>query len=369
MNKLTYLFIIPSSVQMYSGTGRVIKDWIRNTREIFDFYILMDVGNVENYRITKQICESYGVKLITGIPTIIPGCNDFMIENINSVCDSLQFDYIEIVSWANAATNLAAVLSLPKKSEIIFTPHYQPINSIPNYHKYFSIEPFFEEIIQRVNYIFADSPWERDFFIGKGVPEERVHYIPLGVSSIFTNFDIVKEKNNHSKVINVSDWREIRKRNELLVETLKKVFIKNNNIDFLLIGKSISTFKVPKNFNNNIRLYEDITDSELKNLYSESSVYICLSDYEAFCLPIAEALCSGCFAIINKTPILESIYSNLPGIVFANNYDTDKVAELIIEKCNKAELDQKRIIANSARNFFNSEKLTKIKLSILLNRL
>ena len=79
MNKLTYLFIIPSSVQMYSGTGRVIKDWIRNTREIFDFYILMDVGNVENYRITKQICESYGVKLITGIPTIIPGCVDFMI--------------------------------------------------------------------------------------------------------------------------------------------------------------------------------------------------------------------------------------------------------------------------------------------------
>lgn len=369
MNKLSYLYIIPSSVQMYSGTGIVIKDWIRNTKEIFDFYILMDVGNVENYRITKQICEEYNIKLITGIPNIIPGCIDFMIENIYSVCKSFQFDFIEVVSWANAATNLATILSLPKQSEIIFTPHYQPINSIPNHQNYFSIEPFFEEIIQSVNHIFADSPWERDFFVRKGVAEERVHYVPLGVNSIFTDFDIEKKKRNPSKVINVSDWREIRKRNELLVETLKKVANKKNNIDFLLIGKSVRNFKVPDLLTNHISLYEDINDAELKKLYSESTSYICLSEYEAFCLPIAEALCSGCFAIINKTPILESIYGGMPGVEFVNNYDTDKVAELVIKQCHKAELEQQRIIANSARKLFSLEKIIKLKLSTLLNRL
>jgi hypothetical protein len=64
----TYLVVLSSSCQLYSGTGTALFDWIRYARDAFDFSMLIDVGDARNFRLAREFCARQDVRLIPSPP-------------------------------------------------------------------------------------------------------------------------------------------------------------------------------------------------------------------------------------------------------------------------------------------------------------
>jgi hypothetical protein len=107
--KPSYLVVVASSCQMYSGTGTAIFDWIRFARDDFDFSILMDLEDATNFGITRRFCDEQGIPLHVSRGLKLPGCADTGVRDVATRLSQQAYDFIECVSWANASTNLSVL--------------------------------------------------------------------------------------------------------------------------------------------------------------------------------------------------------------------------------------------------------------------
>ena len=71
-----YLIVLTSSNQLYSGTGTALFEWIRFARSAFDFSIVIDTENVENFKIAREFCKNHGIRLIPSGPARREGGGD-----------------------------------------------------------------------------------------------------------------------------------------------------------------------------------------------------------------------------------------------------------------------------------------------------
>jgi len=89
-----------------------------------------------------------------------------------------------------------------------------------------------------------------------------------------------------------------RKNTKTLIEAFN-LFNKDNKYKLILVGRAGKAFdhKGQLQENKNVIYETDISDDELALLYSKAKLYVSLSKYEGFGLPIIEAL-------LHKTPVL-----------------------------------------------------------------
>lgn len=166
---------------MYSGTGTAIFDWIKYARDDFQFSVLMDTLVEHNYRIVKKFCEKYGIKLYPSRGLLMAGCPDSGVRDIAGHLSKCQYDYIECISWANASTNLSLLTSGTNDSKLVFTPHSQPIWTLPEHERYFMTSPVFSEVLAAADFIFIDSQHESRLCEIQGVEPDYIHCVPLGM--------------------------------------------------------------------------------------------------------------------------------------------------------------------------------------------
>ena len=123
----TYLMAVSSATQMYSGVGRVLFDWMRFATPHFRFSMLMDMEHAENFEIAAAFCRELSITLHVSATAHRPGAPDTGLGGAARVLGSADWNFIEIVSWASAATALDVLAARPETARLVFTPHTQPL--------------------------------------------------------------------------------------------------------------------------------------------------------------------------------------------------------------------------------------------------
>lgn len=146
------------------------------------------------------------------------------------------------------------------------------------------------------------------------IKEDKVKVIYNGLDEIFINNDLNIKK---EKYILSFGSNEPRKNTELMIKAYKK-FLDNypELSDYRLVLYGFRGYKKSPlknlinelNINDNVVIYEYISDKELINLYKQAKVFCFLSSFEGFGLPIIESMACG-------TPVIALNNSSIPEIV------------------------------------------------------
>jgi glycosyltransferase involved in cell wall biosynthesis len=364
LNPRAYLFVLTSSCQMYSGTGCAIFDWIRYSKDTFRFSILMDVQNQLSVDLTAKFCHEFDVPLHLSMPLRMPGCPDSGVSNTALHLKQHRYDFIECVSWANSATNMGVLNAKPPATRLVFTPHSQPMWTVGSPTQYFLTSRIFRKMIRSADAVFIDSPSELDLPEFSKTNSGNIHFVPLGID--ITRFDDAGIHAPH-RIVCICDCRESRKRVDLLLTAFSKAHEKNPRLRLTLAGKGSEEVPVPEYSAPAITRLGYISGDCLLSLYQSSSLFVLLSDYEAFGLPIAEALCCGTPVLLNEHPVLKDLFASLPGVNWTRNTDLLYTSEQIVRLTSA--LPDSQAISTAARAAFCFKRTYEKKREVLLNLL
>jgi glycosyltransferase involved in cell wall biosynthesis len=309
-----YLIVLCSSNQLYSGTGTALFEWIRYAKERFQFGLLMDCDDKKNFDIGRAFCIDNGIEFFTEVPARKWGACDPGVSRIAHYLRSGRWPYVEILSWANAATNIDVIASIPHETRLIFTPHTQPIWTLPGGDSHFLVEPVLHLCLQRADLVCCDSPAEVTTLREK-TPTVRAACLPIGVDD--RKYALVSDA-RRQRVLMVCDCIEHRKRVDLAVAAVERTMT-SRDVTFVMVGRGSDKVRISPEMESRVTRLGYVNESDLICLYQSSSVFLLLSDYEAFGIPIVEALFCGSEAVINDTPEMRSLYEELPGVQLVDN--------------------------------------------------
>ena len=318
MSKPTYLYVLSSSCQMYSGTGRVTFDWLHYARRDFDFSVIIDSQYPINVSVTNDVCRKLDIPMYLSAPLNMPGCADSGVRGLAAHLTRHHYDFIECISWANAAANSALLASRPAKSRLLYTPHSQPLWTLGSTTRFFMTSTIFQRMLLESDATFVLSRTEVTLPEFAGCDPARIHYTPNGVDT--HQFHSVGNR-KRGQVLCVCDFRERRKRVDLLIAAFERATLLNPNLRLVLAGRDSDRVQLPSALIPLTSRLGYVTSEELVHLYQTSSLLALLSDYEAFGLPIAEALCCGTPVLLNDVPVQRDLFDGLPGVYFTRNTD------------------------------------------------
>ena len=86
---------------------------------------------------------------------------------------------------------------------------------------------------------------------------------------------------------------------------------------------------IPEELRPAVDLRGYVPDEELRRTYCESSALLLLSDFEAFGLPIIEALASGTPVFVTHDRVAESLFDGLAGVHLCTPGDVQGTADRI----------------------------------------
>jgi glycosyltransferase involved in cell wall biosynthesis len=321
-----YLFVITSSNQLFSGTGTAIFEWIKHAKKSYSFGIAIDNANIKNFRICKEFCSLEKIPLLASGPAYRRGAADPGVADALEYVRHGSWEIIEVVSWANSATNLDVLAAIREDQTLVYTPHTQPTWTIPGAKRLHLLEPAFEATIRAADIVCCDSPAEVEN-ITKRDEKSQCIYSPLAVDT--TRFTPLKSKNRSRQVLLVADFKEKRKRTDLALEAMIRLMRRDPNAMAALAGRGSDEIELTKEFETRFVRHGYVSSEELVRLYQESGVFLLLSDFEAFGIPIAEALSCGTPVVTTRNPEMSSLYKDLAGCALVNNRDEIEIDDAI----------------------------------------
>jgi glycosyltransferase involved in cell wall biosynthesis len=347
-----YLIVICSSNQLYSGTGTALFEWIRYAKDSFRFGLLMDCDDKRNFDLGKKFCADNGIEFFCEVPARKFGACDPGVARIAHYLKSGRWPFVEIISWANAATNVDVVTSIPPETKLIFTPHTQPVWTIPGGERHHLIEPTLRLCLDRADLVCCDSPAEVTSLLQKH-SAARAICLPIGVDD--RKYALSFEAGKNGQILTVCDCVEHRKRVDLAIEAVERT-TRAHSVNFVLVGRGSDRVDIPENMEKLVNRLGYVNERDLVSLYQNSSVFLLLSDYEAFGIPIVEALFCGTEVVINDTPEMRSLYEGLPGVQLVdnrNNADVDAAISAALQgTATRQSISQAAIAKFSTANAF-----------------
>jgi glycosyltransferase involved in cell wall biosynthesis len=319
--QIPYLVVLTSSNQLYSGTGVAIFEWIRYAKHIFDFAICIDNQIRKNYVVAREFCIAHGITFLPSGPAPVRGGPDPGVADSQIHVGSGRWPIIEIVSWANTATNLDVINACPPGSMLVYTPHTQPAWTLPNASAFWLLESSFDRALAAAHLVCCVAPSEVEA-VRRRVPSCYAVYTPNPTD---TARFCLRPGERTAQILMVADFKEPRKRVDLGIAAMSRLLRRRPNFRAILAGRGSNHVLVPPDMTNRFDRLGYVSNTRLVDLYQSATVFLLLSDYEAFGIPIVEALACGTPVVTTASAEARSLFTGMPGCYLVPNRDADAV--------------------------------------------
>lgn len=293
--------IIDARMYNMSGIGRYIRNIINKNEFINDIVLMGYENEIKSQKLINFNSKIYGIG------------------------EQLKFPYKEI-----------------KKQDILHIPHYNiPLfyhghmlttihdithvlfpEYLPNKFALYYAKFMISMAIKKSKYIFTVSEnTKKDLIHYFNADENKIIVTYNGVDKSFIkkdkkDYDYLYEKYNIDKSKKILLYVGNKKPHKNIVTLIKAMSLLNKNENYILIlsGKGFEGYTELENLTIKLGLEKNIvhtgivTDEELVDLYNLADVFVFLSLYEGFGIPVLESMACG-------TPVICSNTSSLPEVV------------------------------------------------------
>lgn len=338
--RLRVLCVLSSSNQLYSGIGRNLFELCRRMADRVAFSFAIDDAHARNVELVERFAREHEMPVHVGRSRTEPDALDAGNRDLPALLESQDGDWdaVECLCWANTATNDALIRALNPTIPLIYTPHDQPLSSVPMTPECaVRTSVVHQSVLERADLVLADSPYERQSLQRLTPARNQVSFLPLGC-----DFDTYLPGPHHrpAQLLFVGDLAEPRKRFDRVLDLLGRLVADHPGFRLKVIGNRSESAcaMIPAALRPSVDLLGYVDESTLRHHYRQSQALVLLSDCEAFGIPILEALACATPVLLTALPTTAGLFGMYRGARFCPADDAEAVADVSRDLLDRAEL-------------------------------
>jgi glycosyltransferase involved in cell wall biosynthesis len=323
------LVVLSSSNQMYSGIGRAVFEFAARLAERAEFEFAIDDGDPRNLGLVEEFGRRHGLPVHVGAARKDGLALDHYNADLPALVRGRRWDAIECVCFANAGTNGALLDALGDRVTLAYTPHDQPAWTVPmSPAQADHMDRVHQRVLERSDVVLCDSPAEREGLQGRVPHRNHCAFVALGCD--FAAFRPGPPRRGE-RLLFVGDLAEPRKRFDRVLAVFARLLRSRPGLRLVVIGnKSDRAIEhVPADLRHAIELRGYVSEADLRRAYAESAGLLLLSDFEAFGIPILEALACGTPVFLSEQAATRSLFGPFRAAHFCPADDPDATAEAV----------------------------------------
>ncbi len=326
--RLRVLCVLSSSNQLYSGIGRNLFELCRRLSDRVAFSFAIDDAQSRNVELLEQFAREHEIPLYVGRSQTEPDALDAGNRDIPALLEDQEarWDAVECLCWANTSTNSTLLRALKPSIPLIYTPHDQPLSSVPMTDACaIRTAGVHQDVLERSDLVLADSPYERQALQRLASPRNSVSFLPLGC-----DFDtyLPGPHQRPLQLLFVGDLAEPRKRFDRVLDLLGRLLPDYPSLRLSVIGNKSESARamIPAELQPSMDLLGYVDEATLRQCYGQSQALVLLSDCEAFGIPILEALACATPVLLSNLPTTAGLFGMYRGARFCPPDDAEAVA-------------------------------------------
>lgn len=354
-------FFSPSTNQFYSGVGKHLFEITRRLLEHYEIEIVTDDFKRENLEALFEFAELHAVK-VTVLPGSPPdGSLEPSVKQLGAYVEALpESTVLCAIGWANDFMG-RTLLEHQGRRPLAFVPHYQPTWTVPMDGETANrVEATLARLLREADLVFAVSNEERhllsELFGARAVTGFN------GVDArVFRPVPVKKEP----VVLFVGDLHEPRKRFGVLLRLFEQLRGRFPEYRLEVVGKcepDALERAIPWHLREHVQVRGRVPLLELPELYSRAKVLLSTSSYEAFCIPLVEAMACGTLAVACKSGGVPSVIEHGESGLLLDADNPDKGLEALWPLLND-EKQYERVVTNGRRRvseLFDWDKVARV---------
>lgn len=268
-----------------------------------------------------------------------------------------NIDIVHVHNYQDFSALAASETKRNYRKPMIFTPHFHPIGAskLRTIGKRIYAALVGERIFQNSDAVIAVSKYEKHLLSESfHLNEESVSYIPNGIN-VENCGPLARTHKSVEKSILYVGRLEKYKGVQFLIRAFQKVKETEKTSRLLIVGegsfkKKLIALADDLGLRSHVYFLGNVSNLELSNLYSRSSLFVMPSEYEAFCITLVEAMSYGLPVIATKVGgMSELIGRNSRGLLIDYPPDIEKLAELEMSLLDDSSFSNK--IGQTARDY------------------
>jgi glycosyltransferase involved in cell wall biosynthesis len=328
-DRMRVLCVLSSSNQMYSGIGRSVFELAARLAGRVAFEFAIDDRVEKNVGLVARFCREHGFPVHVGRGRVVAEALDVQNHDLPAVLGRVRWDAIECLCWANAATNDVLLREASDDVPLIYTPHHQPTWTVPMSPAQAAFtEQVHDRVIRRADVVCCDSPWERDELQSREPGRGHCRFLTLGCD--FDRF-CPGPLRRREQLLFVGDLAEPRKRFDRVIGLVTRLLASRPGLRLVVIGNRSdeSAALIPPDLRPACALRGYIDEEALRQAYAESQGLVLLSDFEAFGIPILEALACGTPVFLSEQAATRSLFGIFQGAHFCPADDPEATLAIV----------------------------------------
>ena len=149
----------------------------------------------------------------------------------------------------------------------------------------------------------------------------------------------------------MGDLAEPRKRFDRILAILPRLLNRWPELKLVVIGNGsdAALIRIPESLRPACELRGYVSETELRQAYSESRGVFLLSEFEAFGIPILEGLVSGTPVFLTDLPVTRSLFETYHGAKFCPGDDPQATLEIVSDTLCRGEAEFRLVLQDRDR--------------------
>ena len=326
--RMRVLSVLSSGNQMYSGIGRAVFELTARLKERAEFEFAIDDLDPRNLNLVLEFGREHGIPVHVGPALTSPKSLDSASATLPALLRRGDWDLVEALCWANSATNALVLRELGDRA-LVYTPHYQPLWTVPMSPEVArNTDDIHHRMARRADAVLCVSPWERTVVQAQAHGRYHCHHVANGVNTAEYRPGPLLRK---SQLLFVGDLAEPRKRFDRILAILPRLLARWPELKLVVIGNGSDKAleRIPVELRSACELRGYVDETELRRAYAESRGVMLLSEFEAFGIPILEGLVSGTPVFLTDLKVTRSLFQTFQGAYFCPGDDPDATCAIV----------------------------------------